>query len=267
MQKLIILPLLFLATFLHSQANDDLAGDWVNDEKTLFVNIHQNSIRTIFVGSYPDLLLLGAGEFSGQYYVNVDTFATLEEGAGDIQILRKCQLSLEKNSLLMKFVEPEIEFLLKRFDEDNENVIQKIQISTSGCYGTCSIYDIEINRDGRIYYNGIKFTEKSGYFYTGISEEAWHLLIANLNILEIELYFEKFSQESPKVDDSQEYFLKIYKERKLANLNFVNEYLPFQIEELIKTIEKTMETEVFQKMNQAHTFESRLDLQAVLKNQ
>jgi hypothetical protein len=61
--------------------------------------------------------------------------------------------------------------------------IRQIHFSTSGCYGTCPVFDLVILADGTATYNAIKFNKKKGKFKTTLDTASYNTLVATLDYL------------------------------------------------------------------------------------
>lgn len=59
---------------------------------------------------------------------------------------------------------------------DESEHYDKIIISASGCYGTCPVNDILINKSGQVIYFGYKFNTVNGYFKSKISSKIFSKL-------------------------------------------------------------------------------------------
>jgi len=73
---------------------------------------------------------------------------------------KNLKISSDKNIIL--------EFKKIEDKENEEANFDKIIISKSPCFGTCPINDIEINKNGDVYYYGEDYNLKNGYFKTKI---------------------------------------------------------------------------------------------------
>jgi hypothetical protein len=66
-------------------------------------------------------------------------------------------------------------YLARGLDEDDANAIQArlphdaVALSSSGCYGICPIYSVELRRDGSALYRGERFVERIGTFRGTVS--------------------------------------------------------------------------------------------------
>ena len=69
-----------------------------------------------------------------------------------------------------------------KYDLDNKITFDKILFTRSGCYGTCPKLNISINKNGDIYFNGIRYTDSIG-IYKG-----------KLNKLRTDKVFKKFQK-------------------------------------------------------------------------
>lgn len=62
-----------------------------------------------------------------------------------------------------------LEFSKLNYKENEKEDFDKIIISKSPCFGSCPINDIEINKNGEIYYYGTHYNSKNGYFKSQIN--------------------------------------------------------------------------------------------------
>jgi hypothetical protein len=74
------------------------------------------------------------------------------------------------------------------FIEPNFNLtfykIEKIQYSTTGCFGTCPVFELEINIDRTAKYNAIQYNDKKGKFKTIIDTSHFNAIISLLNYID-----------------------------------------------------------------------------------
>lgn len=76
---------------------------------------------------------------------------------------------ITSKNLKLKFEKNVILNLSKlNYKENKKENFDKIIISKSPCFGSCPINDIEINRNGEIYYRGSDYNTKNGFFKSKI---------------------------------------------------------------------------------------------------
>jgi len=68
---------------------------------------------------------------------------------------------LNSDSTLVKYVKPV-------YHVNEKLSFDKIIVSSSGCFGSCSIGDIMIEKSGKVYYYGVKFNTINGYYTSNI---------------------------------------------------------------------------------------------------
>jgi hypothetical protein len=76
--------------------------------------------------------------------------------------------------------------------------IEKIEYSTSGCYGTCPIFKLTINSDKTAkwhakMYNKINNKEVSGNFNTRVTEDKYNDIVNLLNYIDFETLQDNFA--------------------------------------------------------------------------
>ena len=63
--------------------------------------------------------------------------------------------------------------------DQSEQEYLLIEFEHTGCFGTCPIYDIQLFSDGKVYYNGIMFTDFLGEKDGSINQDAlWEIYAA-----------------------------------------------------------------------------------------
>ena len=62
-------------------------------------------------------------------------------------------------------------FSKHRYLIDSSLIFDKIIVSSSGCYGSCPINDVIIDKHGNIFYRGSNYNLKNGYFKGLISNK------------------------------------------------------------------------------------------------
>jgi hypothetical protein len=67
-----------------------------------------------------------------------------------------------------------LEFSKLHYKENEKEDFDKIIISKSPCFGTCPINNIEINKNGEIYYYGAHYNSKNGYFKSRINSNEFN---------------------------------------------------------------------------------------------
>lgn len=81
-------------------------------------------------------------------------------------------LILEKNGLFTCLAHPTLA-------KDTTLVIDKIILSTSGCYGSCPVLSITIQADGNVLFDGLQYTTKTGLSQGSISVKLYNEILSN----------------------------------------------------------------------------------------
>ena len=90
-------------------------------------------------------------------------------------------VSINSKTLKLKFdKENVLNFSKLNFKENKNENFDEIIISKSPCFGSCPINNIEINKDGEIYYYGKYYNTKNGYFKSKISQKEFNEIERNL---------------------------------------------------------------------------------------
>ncbi len=71
-------------------------------------------------------------------------------------------------------------------------VIEEINFSTSGCYGTCPIFELVIKSDRSSTYNAIEYNKKKGIFKSIIDTVSYNKLLSTLNYIKIASLNDKY---------------------------------------------------------------------------
>ena len=84
-------------------------------------------------------------------------------------------ISINSDSLtLQKHKGYYIKYFKADYKLNPKETYDKIIISSSGCYGTCPIMDIEFNKNGEVYYLGEKYNLINGSYISKISESEYN---------------------------------------------------------------------------------------------
>lgn len=62
--------------------------------------------------------------------------------------------------------------------------IEKVEFSTTMCFGTCPVFELEINSDRTSKYNATQYNDKTGKFKTTIDTANFNLIISLLNYID-----------------------------------------------------------------------------------
>jgi hypothetical protein len=68
----------------------------------------------------------------------------------------------------------------------SEKTISRIEFKTDYCYGTCPVFELNINQNGEVYYNGIDHVVKKGNLKLRIDKEDWNYLESLFKHIKVE---------------------------------------------------------------------------------
>jgi len=70
--------------------------------------------------------------------------------------------------------------------------IEEIYLETSGCYGTCPIFELSIKANKSATFNAIEYNEKKGNFKTTINDSTYQQLIETINYIKLQSLKNKY---------------------------------------------------------------------------
>ncbi len=106
-----------------------------------------------------------------------------------------------------------------KFKENKNEDFDKLIISKSPCFGSCAINDIEINKNGNVYYSGRNYNLKNGFFETKISSTLFNEIEKNLKKTN---YLSLKDSYSATWTDDQEVSVTFVKDNK--NIKTITDY-------------------------------------------
>lgn len=139
-------------------------------------------------------------QITRRHYQNC-TFPVVEK-KNKIRYYYKEQLGRSNWNKPLKFQKVNLIYKFGDFVEENphpaNHKIEKIEYSTSGCYGTCPVFSLEINSDRgskwfAYTYNMIDKKELTGNFQTIIDQDKFEELINLLNYINFEVLNDKYA--------------------------------------------------------------------------
>jgi hypothetical protein len=77
-----------------------------------------------------------------------------------------------------------------------------LSMKRSHCYGTCPVYELNIQSDGKVLFNGIDYTETKGKVLSNLSGEKMKLLVSEIeeaNFFSYEDSYDKDSSSCPLI--------------------------------------------------------------------
>jgi hypothetical protein len=88
-------------------------------------------------------------------------------------------------------------YLYSNFIESNFHPvsysIKKIEFSTEACYGTCPIFELEINSNGKAFYNAYSYNERNGKFSATVQYKDLEKIVELLNYIDFPNLKDSFS--------------------------------------------------------------------------
>ncbi len=74
---------------------------------------------------------------------------------------------------------------MKLNDHPGAYNIISIEFSTTSCYGTCPVFKLKIKKNGKSYYNAIRYNTLQGEFKTIIDKKSYEKIIDQINYINI----------------------------------------------------------------------------------
>lgn len=78
-----------------------------------------------------------------------------------------------------------------------KSVVEKVEFRADGCYGTCPIFTMTINKDRSAEYNGINFNDLSGKYTGTIKQKTYDSLVSLLKEKELLKLNNKYEDQMP----------------------------------------------------------------------
>jgi hypothetical protein len=75
----------------------------------------------------------------------------------------------------------------------SEKTVSRIEFKTDNCYGSCPVFELHIDQNGEVYYNGIDHVIKKGDLRLRIDNEDWRYLETLLQHIKVEDLNDKYS--------------------------------------------------------------------------
>ena len=87
---------------------------------------------------------------------------------------------IKSDTLILEVSDSTYSTYIRTVQKDYDlNIVDRIIVSSTGCYGSCPISDISISSDGKIIYNGFKYNTKQGIFDAVISKKEYEQILYN----------------------------------------------------------------------------------------
>jgi len=85
---------------------------------------------------------------------------------------------LRTDTLIYKFGE-----LIEYTADPKQHNVHQISLSTYPCFGSCPVFDLEIDEDGTAFYNPTAYTHTIGSFLGKVNKQQYHKLVEMLNYI------------------------------------------------------------------------------------
>jgi hypothetical protein len=132
--------------------------------------------------------------------------------------------------------------------EEKTNLITKIELERTRCFGSCPVYKLSISRNGEIVYHGIKFVKIIDIKKSRINTRDFEKIVKKIykinffNLKDEYRYKENPDGSRTGVADRPSTIITVYKRnRKKRILNYFGG--PLELEELAKLIDKISNVE------------------------
>ncbi len=201
MNKLLLFILIFIISSckneLPPQKSNVLIGDWISEFSVHTAYGKENHKKNLsFLNDS-----IGSNFYGGRYakYEIKDSLLTFYHPKynykdyirGGDKYIYKIRI-INKDSLVIK---PISKNAIKDYHSYNSLSFKKIQIKNNynykrigfyctGCYGSCPSLYIEIDQLGNILFNGIRYTEKKGFFSGKLDPNILKLIINKVNFID-----------------------------------------------------------------------------------
>jgi len=207
--KKIIVSICALALIISCDKNEyykkEIIGDWVQIDRPHVEDKEFKIQYTNYFGGDLHLALL-----ENSTLINKEGFRIFKKNKEDDKIThylgKKSKYELKNDKLILydlsdkKYLTFKIESLnndtlvlldkkdqqiflaRKSYDLKCKETFDKILISSSGCYGTCPISNITINKNGQILFEGIKYNTVNGLFKSKIDESEFEKILKSFQI-------------------------------------------------------------------------------------
>lgn len=142
--------------------------------------------------------------------------------------------------------------------ENQEKNKLLIEVSSSGCFGTCPILDIKF-KDEKIYYNLIFYNKKKGYFIYEPNPLEKTKLDSLLNSIEFDLLKNEYT--SSRVDiPSFNVFIKVKEKNK--RIHFYSDDAPKELENFINYLVELSNSELL-KLQSPFSISTRMGMEII----
>jgi len=103
--------------------------------------------------------------------------------------------------------------------------IEYVMMRRTACFGKCPIYNIELYKDGRIKYTGLRFVKDSGVYEKNIGAAAAEKIFDKMRAYRIDTCSEKYNMNITDLPGIYFNYTMNNEERKIINANFGPSFL------------------------------------------
>ncbi len=149
-------------------------------------------------------------EFFSQPFIVIDASSKLISKNEKDYIQIKGNIYDEKNKIKESFSDiffVKNDHLMPYAEKASPNEITRIEFKTSGCFGSCPVYELDISKNGEATYNGIDFVDKKGEYKLQIDKKDWNYLESFVKSIDLEKLKDEY--EVNWTDDQTSY-LTVY---------------------------------------------------------
>ena len=112
-----------------------------------------------------------------------------------------------------------LKYVKANYQIDENEHYDEIIISASGCYGTCPMNDISINKNGEVFYFGYQFNTVNGYFKSKVNSKLFSKLESDFKKANIKKLKDNYSI---LVTDNETVSVTFIKDKKIVKT--INDY-------------------------------------------
>lgn len=114
-----------------------------------------------------------------------------------------------------------------RYKLDAKETYDKIIVSSSGCYGTCPILDISIDKNGDVLYFGEYYNTENGFYSSTISEQDFQNILIDFKKADIQNL--KDNYQANWTDDEEVSITFIRNHKIIKTINDYGRQAPFEL--------------------------------------
>lgn len=87
---------------------------------------------------------------------------------------------IKSDTLILEVTDSTYSTYIRTVQKDYDlSIVDRIIVSSTGCYGSCPISDVSISSEGKIIYNGFMYNTKQGIYNASISKKEYNQILYN----------------------------------------------------------------------------------------